>query len=219
MEDQKEKINGPFDKGIISKEEMDTEFKKSPIKRKPYKKWAAITAIIMIIASFVGYFCFFKDFNLENCRTPQNLSLVILAEGKIYYVTQSEWRKMSVSQKKDALKLGLVIMADGKEFMIDPYDYPEGAVDWQEAMRHKEELPNKEQAEVIVKHRFAINDALKYFGLDELDTHYWTSTLAYKSWYNSRAWGFGISTDYLFDDPIEWEHLLRCVSPIPKADY
>lgn len=195
---------------------MEAELKKSSLKHKPYKKWATITAIILVIASFAAYLCFFKDFNLENCRTPQNLSLVISTEGKIYYVTKSEWKKMSVSQKKDALKLGLVVMADGKEFMIDPYDYPDGAVEWQEAMRHEDELPNKEQAEVIVKHRFAIDEALQYFGLAGLGTHYWTSTLKYQSWHNSRAWGFGIGCDYLFDDPIEFEHLMRCVSSIPQ---
>lgn len=107
-------------------------------------------------------------------------------------------------------------MVDGQEFMIDSYDYPDGAVNWQEAMRHEDELPNREQAEVIVKHRFVIDEALQFFGLDGLETHYWTSTLKYKSWNYPRAWGFGISRDFLFDDPIECEHLMRFVSPIPK---
>ena len=214
-----QKIKQLHESGILTKEEMEAELKKlsvTPIQAKSNKKWVLITSVILLIALIVGYFGFFRDYNLDNCQTPQNLSLVVYDKGQIYYITKSEWKKLSIRQKKDVIKIGLVIMADGKEFMIDPYDYPDGAVEWQEAMRHEDELPNKEQAEVIVKHRFAIDEALQYFGLAGLGTHYWTSTLKYQSWHNSRAWGFGIGCDYLFDDPIEFEHLMRCVSPIPQ---
>lgn len=214
-----QKIKQLHESGILTKEEMEAELKKlsvTPIQAKSNKKWVLITSVILLIALIVGYFGFFRDYNLDNCQTPQNLSLVVYDKGQIYYITKSEWKKLSIRQKKDVIKIGLVIMVDGEEFMIDSYDYPDGAVSWQEAMRHKDELPNREQAEVIVKHRLVIDEALQFFGLDGLGTHYWTSTLAYESSYNSRAWGFGISRDFLFDDPIECEHFMRFVSPIPQ---
>lgn len=211
------KIKQLYENGILTKDEMERELNTSTFKHSHQKKWVVITALTLVTCLIIGYFIFLKDYNLENCQTPQNLSLVISSEGRIYYVTKSEWKKMSILQKKEVLKIGLVIKTDDKEFMIDPYDYPDGAVDWHEAMRHKYELPNKGQAEIIVKHRFAIDEALEYFGLDGLNTHYWTSSLKHQSWYGSRAWGFGISLDFLFDDQIDSEHLLRFVRPIPQG--
>lgn len=104
----------------------------------------------------------------------ENLNLCTVRDGKTYYFTQREWKKLSKEEQSGYDKRGVVVAANGERFVLSLHY--RGPMTWDDAMAQLgNSLPTKEQAEAMAAQYGAVNSAIRAFGGDsDPEWWYWT---------------------------------------------
>ena len=142
--------------------------------------------------------------------SPVDMALCAKGPDGYVYITASQWKKMSSSQKSTFKPRGVYLAAGN--FLVELHDKEGGKrMDWETALKYN--LPTKEQGEVLVNNKQALNNALKAFGGTVMDDYYWTKT-EYDSSYARvvHMYGGGISSTYKTNTC-----RVRAVAPVPVA--
>ena len=135
------------------------------------------------------------------------------------YVTQPQWKAMSITEQDACKKKGVCVIGDyeGKtyRFLLALNDSGRGGMTWDEAMsQYGNSLPTKEQVEVMAKNYKAINAAIIAFGGDKDPRgDYWTRTE--KDSLN--AWLVGMYSGIVLDDTKAFSYRVRAVAPVPSS--
>lgn len=140
----------------------------------------------------------------------RNLDLQASRDGRDYYFSQSEWKALPQSEKSKYSPKGVVVIGDGLEFVLALHaNYNT----WNEAMRiYGNELPTKDQGEVIVAQAEAIRAAVKAFGGDDPMDLFWTRA----EYSSSEAWNIDMiyGVDYGLKTHISG---VRTVAPVRRS--
>lgn len=106
----------------------------------------------------------------------EDLALVCLTNGKYYYFSQENWTKVSIKQKAQFTKIGIVVFGEGERFILKLHDN-KTKITWDDAMRlYGNKIPNQSQANAILSKYEKINNAITFFGGDrDPEFFYWTN--------------------------------------------
>lgn len=119
-----------------------------------------------------------------SASTPKHLALCATdGKGRTVYITAAEWENMTDGQKIGYTKKGICLLENGEGFLVMMRDVPGGGMDWYAACRNN--APTKWQAEIIVKNKDSLNDALRFFGGEPFRIAWY---LTNESRDSSRAW-------------------------------
>ncbi|MDO5394383.1 MAG: PEGA domain-containing protein [Bacteroidales bacterium] len=141
---------------------------------------------------------------------PVDMALCAKGQDGYVYITADQWKKLSESQKSSFTPCG-VYLADGN-FIVELHDKENGEwMTWNAAMKYN--LPTKEQGQILVDNRTALNNALRAFGGTVMDNVYWTKTE--KS--HSLAWGVYMYNGYVSGSNKTYALRVRAVAPVPES--
>lgn len=159
-----------------------------------------------------------EDVNLLDVvsSTPHSLDLRVTWGGDVYYISESDWQRLSLTDKNKVKKEGLYLTGNGLHFLLDLHDLQEAEIDWDEAMeKYEKQLPTKSQADVIGRNNDAINRALSVFGAKSMNSHewnrYWTNTEQNTSY----AWAVNMDGGSLFSFYKTTAYRVRAVTNMP----
>lgn len=109
---------------------------------------------------------------------PTNMSLCAVKDGKVVYITPSQWQQMKESEKITYNKKGILIMDNGEAFVVAMRDtgYECDAI----SVR-SQHPPTTEQLMMMLQNIDNLNIALKCFGGEAVKTG--TSSNDYDIWY------------------------------------
>ncbi|MDE6463775.1 MAG: hypothetical protein K2L16_03975 [Muribaculaceae bacterium] len=148
-----------------------------------------------------------------SASTPKHLALCATdGNGRTVYITAAEWENMTDGQKIGYTKKGICLLENGEGFLVMMRDVPGGYMDWYAACRNN--APTKWQAEIIVKNKDSLNDALRFFGGVPFEsTWYWTN----ESYISSRAWDVDMGNGYVSNYFKTNTYRVRAVAPVPVS--
>lgn len=105
---------------------------------------------------------------------PTNMSLCAVKDGKVVYITPTQWEQMKESEKITFNKKGVFIMNNGEGFIVS---MREEKGTWYSA--RDKNAPTKQQFLLIRENRSQLNQALRIFGGEVLaeEGFYWISDI------------------------------------------
>ena len=143
--------------------------------------------------------------------SPVDMALCAKGPDGYVYITASQWKNLSKSQKS-AFKPRGVYLAAGN-FLVELHDKEGGKeMDWDYALKYN--LPTKDQGEIIVNNKEALNNALKSFGGTVMDFHYWTKT---ENGF-ADAWYVGTAGRGVFTSNKSHASRVRAIAPVPAGN-
>lgn len=156
-----------------------------------------------------------RQFDFASLSRLEHLALACVLDGKYYYFSRANWKKIPADVKSRFTKKGVVVIGNGERFILDLHDSGK-EMTWDEAMsRYGNRLPTKSQAEAMVADYQAINAAIIAFGGDKDPAwFYWTSTERN----SSSAWIVNMSAGYVFVNFIKTNTgRVRAVARVPSS--
>lgn len=122
----------------------------------------------------------------------RNFDLWVTWRGWDCFFSPDEWNGLPADEKAEYRPMGMVIKADGEDFLIALVDLESGAgFNWDEAVLLYN-LPTKEQSDVLTKYKNVVNRRLEAYGGKAMDGFYWTRTEENATY----AWGFNMTNGY-----------------------
>lgn len=114
--------------------------------------------------------------------TPINLSLACDSNGVRRYYTEREWKKLPTDKKVQLNKVGLIVKYGNDEFLMSLKELPKWS-SWEVAkVRTDNQMPTKNQWQIIKRNRTKINDALYAFGGGFISSRRWWNSGNAPSW-------------------------------------
>ncbi len=143
----------------------------------------------------------------------ENLALACERDGRYYYFSESNWRKIPAAEQARFSKKGVVVIGNGERFVLELRDSG-SAMTWDEAMsRYGNRLPTKSQGQAMADNYEAINKAIIAFGGDkDPEGFYWTRT-EYES-DSSRAWNVALNYGGFYTNYKTNSVRVRAVAPV-----
>ena len=141
---------------------------------------------------------------------PVNMALCAKGPDGYVYITADQWKQLSEAQKSTFKPIGVYLA--GGNFLVELHDKERGVeMGWNAAMKYN--LPTKEQGQILVDNRTALNNALRAFGGIDMKFWYWTKTEKSSSsaWYVSMPYG-GV----LYNNKTGTASV-RAVAPVPGS--
>ncbi|MCH5174644.1 MAG: hypothetical protein J1F40_02015 [Prevotellaceae bacterium] len=143
----------------------------------------------------------------EISTEPTNMSLCAVKDGKVVYITPTQWEQMKESEKITFNKKGVCMIENGEAFVVAMRDTGYLCSSISVRSQHP---PTTEQLMMMLQNIDNLNIALKCFGGEALKTknskgdyiYYWTSDV-----YDSRNYvicAYSHKEDLGFDDPVPW---------------
>ena len=143
--------------------------------------------------------------------SPVNMALCAKGPDGYVYITADQWKKLSESQKSAFKPLGIYLAAGN--FIVELYDKENGKrMNWNAAMKYN--LPTKEQGQILVDNKAALNDALKAFGGTEIYAMHWTKT---EDKYNPTRKKFILNGDLVYSIHKFDLYWVRAVAAVPDT--
>ena len=140
--------------------------------------------------------------------SPINMALCAKGPDGYVYITADQWKKLSESQKSAFKPLGVYLAAG--DFLVELHDKENGKeMNWNAAMKYN--LPIKEQGQILVDNKTALNNALNAFGGTVMDDWYWTKT----EYNSSNAWYFFMDFAGITTFTKTSTGRVRAVAPVP----
>lgn len=131
-------------------------------------------------------------------------------DGSIVYFTADEWKALSTTEQSRYKKKGVVLSGNGEKFLVELEDAEGGkGMKWADALKYN--LPTKEQGQVMVDNKDALNKALRAFGGTEMDWWYWTKTERN----SSGAWAVHMNSGIVLSYYKTTTGRVRAVAPVP----
>ena len=147
---------------------------------------------------------------LRFSTSPVNMALCAKGPDGYVYITADQWKNLSKSQKSSFNPLG-VYLADGN-FLVELHDKENSeCMNWDAAMKYN--LSTKEQGQILVDNKTALNSALRAFGGTEMVMWYWTKT----EYDASYAWIVGMLNGYVYYNDKTATYRVRAVAPVPES--
>lgn len=120
---------------------------------------------------------------------PTNMSLCAVKDGKVVYITPTQWEQMKESEKITFNKKGILIMDNGEAFVVAMRD--SGAGDFDTA--RIKNAPTVLQLKMMYQNLAALNTALRLFGGKPMNAsdniYYWSSDID-SNYSNSQNCGY-----------------------------
>lgn len=156
------------------------------------------------------------EVKVPDARTSyRSMDLQARRNGKYYYFNPDEWGALSAAQKALFTKDGVVMKIDNEAFVVALYDKENGKRRyWDEAMiLYGDNLPTKVQGEIMVKYKNIMNERIKAYCGQIMDSWYWTRTEDDPS----SAWLVFMDWGYVYSSSKTTPYRVRAVAPVPVA--